>query len=133
MVAYSRLNENTLRYHLALLEKSHKIRITNEGGALHFFENHGKFSDHEQRLLSIQFSSKTSRILLAISETPGISRGELADILGIAGSSVTKQVQKLIAEGFVSAQKDKKFTRYYLMDISSNLPQNISPLNMIPY
>ncbi|WP_394698652.1 winged helix-turn-helix transcriptional regulator [uncultured Methanospirillum sp.] len=72
-------------------------------------------------------------MLLAISETPGISRGELADILGIAGSSVTKQVQKLITEGFVSVQKDKKFTRYYLMDISSKLPQNISPLNMIPY
>ena len=122
LVAYSGFNENTLRYHLSLLEKSHKIRVTNEGATLHFFENHGKFSEQEQKILSIQFSYKTSRILTALSQSPGLSRGELAEILGIAGSSVTKSIQKLITEGFVFAQKDGKFTRYYLVNQCSNHP-----------
>lgn len=120
LVAYSGFNENTLRYHVSLLEKSHKIRVINEGATLHFFENHGKFSDIEQKILSIQFSCKSSRILSVLYHTPGLSRGELAEILGIAGSSVTKSIQKLITEGFVFAQKDGKYTRYYVVNQYSN-------------
>ena len=116
LIAFSGYNENTLRYHMSLLEKAHKIRVTNEGGTLHFFENHGKFSEQEQKILSIQFTFGASRILNALSMRPGLSRGELADTLNIAGPSTTKSIQKLITEGMVYTRKDGKYTRYYLSD-----------------
>lgn len=118
LIAFSGYNENTLRYHMSLLEKCRKVRVTNKGGVLHFFENHGRFSDQEQNILSIRFTYSTSRILTALSMRPGLSRGELADTLNIAGPSTTKSIQKLITEGLVYTQKDGKYTRYYLSDPS---------------
>jgi predicted transcriptional regulator len=113
LVAYSGFNENTLRYHLSLLKKTQKIRVTNENCTLHFFENHGRYSDSEQKILSIQFSGKGSRILSLLNHTPGLSRGELAEKLGVAGSSVSKGIEKLVQEGLIFTQKDGKYIRYY--------------------
>lgn len=118
MTGITGFNANTMRYHLSILEQSHLIQSVQEGGTLHFFENKGRYSVSEQKKLSIQYSPTYTRILTVLSQTPGLSRMGLAECLGIAGSSVTKSIQTLIREELVTANKDGKFTRYYLTNPS---------------
>ena len=116
LVQFSGFNENTLRYHITLLEKNNKIRITHENGILHLFENHGKYSDFEQKSISLHRTPRYVRIIGILQKNPGITRGELADMLGVSGPSVTKYMQILIDEHLVVVQKDRKYTRYVLID-----------------
>lgn len=107
------MNENTLRYHLEKLEAGAKIRVTTIGGICHFFENHGKYSYEEQVLLSRFLASGSSRILQIVSIHPGLTRGELAGHLGVAGPTVTRSVRHLIDDGLILTVRDGRYTRYY--------------------
>jgi DNA-binding MarR family transcriptional regulator len=53
------------------------------------------------------------RILSAVQDNPGVSRGELASILGISGPVVSRSMQQLIKEGLIRQETDGKFRRYY--------------------
>ena len=59
------------------------------------------------------FSASSCRILQMIEAQPGVSRGELADNLGIAGPTVTRTIGHLIDDGLIQPRREGKFTRYY--------------------
>ena len=107
------LNEHTARYHLEKLHSGGKIRITTIGGVSHCFENHGRYSDDEQILMARMFTSGTGRILKLIDSHPGLTRGELAIYLGVAGPTVTRSVRHLIDDGLIHPERDGRYTRYY--------------------
>jgi DNA-binding transcriptional ArsR family regulator len=107
------INENTLRYHIGKMYTGKKIQITTIGGISHFFENHGRYSEEEQIHRARLFSPGSSRILQIVGQCPGISRGELANKLGIAGPTVTRGIGHLIDDGLISFTRDGKFVRYY--------------------
>jgi DNA-binding transcriptional ArsR family regulator len=107
------LNENTLRYHLEKIEAGAKIRVTTTGGICHYFENHGKYSDDEQILFSRLFTSGSSRILHLVSTHPGLTRGELAGHLGVAGPTVTRSISHLIDDGLILSMREGRYTRYF--------------------
>ena len=107
------MNENTLRYHLERLYDGGKIQASTIGGICHYFENHGKYSTGEQILIARMLTAASSRILRIILNQPGLTRGELADLLGVAGPTVTRSVQHLTDDGLIRVQRDGRFTRYY--------------------
>jgi predicted transcriptional regulator len=107
------MNESTLRYHLERLYDGGKIQATTIGGVCHYFENHGKYSTEEQVLRSRMLTTASSRILMIIFKQPGLTRGELADLLGVAGPTVTRSVQNLTEDGLIRIERDGRFTRYY--------------------
>ena len=113
LIQLTGVNENTLRYHIERMESGGKIQTTNIGGVSHFFENHGRYSEEEQILKARMFTSGTGKILHMILHHPGITRGELADNLGVAGPTVTRCMTHLIGEGLIRQQRDGRFTRYY--------------------
>lgn len=107
------MNESTLRYHLERLYEGGKIQTTTIGGVCHYFENHGKYSPEEQIFRSRMLTAASSRILMIIFNQPGLTRGELADLLGVAGPTVTRSVQSLTEDGLIRIERDGRFTRYY--------------------
>ncbi|MFH0966073.1 MAG: winged helix-turn-helix transcriptional regulator [Methanobacteriota archaeon] len=123
----SGINENTLRYHLDRIAEEQVITTLMVGKSFHFFENHKKYSDEEQQFLSRFSSGQSGRILQTIRDQPGITRRELADILGVASPTVTRTVQNLAGEGYIRLLKEGKYTRHFLPGQSMILDPRIVP------
>ncbi|PKL59630.1 MAG: hypothetical protein CVV33_06850, partial [Methanomicrobiales archaeon HGW-Methanomicrobiales-4] len=128
LITLTGVNENTLRYHLDRIHTEGKIKVTTAGGISHYFENHGKYSYEEQILKARMFRYGSSRILHLVEDNPGLTRGELAEYLGIAGPSVTRSVSHLIEDGLIRRERDGRFSRYYPAWINS--PGMPDPVHM---
>ena len=107
------INLHTLRYHIAYLDRMHKIACIEQGGGYHFFENHGRYDHADQQQILFQKYPTTNSIISLVGANPGITRGEIADNLGLAGPSVTRWMHRLIAEGMVTEVREGRFARYY--------------------
>jgi hypothetical protein len=107
------INLHTLRYHISYLVRMGKIACIEQGGGHHFFENHGRYAHADQQQILFHKYPTTNRILSLVEENPGITRGEIADRLGLAGPSVTRWMQRLIAEGIIKELHEGRFVRYY--------------------
>jgi hypothetical protein len=107
------INLHTLRYHLAYLDRMHKIACIEQGGGYHFFENHGRYDHADQQQILFRKYPTTNSIISLVGENPGITRGEIASQLGLAGPSVTRWMHRLIAEGMVTEVREGRFARYY--------------------
>jgi DNA-binding MarR family transcriptional regulator len=117
----SKVNESTLRYHVARIEKERCITAYESGKSHHFFENHHKYSREEKELYSRYSSGLSGRILRQVSECPGITRRELADRLGVTSPTVTRAVRNLYNDGFLILVREGKFTRHYLSHSEGNM------------
>ncbi|MFA4859693.1 winged helix-turn-helix transcriptional regulator [Methanoregula sp.] len=107
------INLHTLRYHLGYLMHMKKIACREQGGGYHFFENHGRYNPADQQRILYRRHPTTCRILTVIGENPGITRGEIAADLGLAGPSITRWTQRLIGEGVVTEVRDGRRVHYY--------------------
>jgi len=107
------INLHTLRYHLGYLIHMKKIACIEHGSGYHFFENHGRYNHADQQRILYQRYPTTSRILSAIGANPGITRGEIATELGLAGPSVTRWTRRLITGGVVAEVRDGRMVHYY--------------------
>jgi DNA-binding transcriptional ArsR family regulator len=107
------INLHTLRYHISYLMHMGKITSMERGGGHHFFENHGRYAHADQQQILFQRYPTTSHILALVGEIPGITRGEIANRLELAGPSVTRWMQRLIADGLVAEMHDGRCVRYY--------------------
>jgi Uncharacterized protein conserved in archaea len=113
LVKLSGLNEHTLKYHLDQIVAAGHITICQAGNNNHYFENHGAYSDTTKHLMSRFHHKGPGKILSAVQDHPGLSRGELASLLGVSGPVVSRIMQRLIKEGLIRQEVDGKFRRYY--------------------
>lgn len=107
------INLHTLRYHISYLVRMGKIACIEQGGGHHFFENHGRYAHADQQQILFNKYPTTNSIITLVEENPGVTRGEIAQRLGLAGPSVTRWMQKLIAEGMITEVHEGRFVRYY--------------------
>ena len=97
-------NRETLRYHLALLVCCGKVVEETRSGSVRYFPHDPALTPVHRALLHALRNESLAPMLAAVRDAPGISRGDLADRLGVAGPSVTRQVQRLIEEGLVESR-----------------------------
>jgi DNA-binding MarR family transcriptional regulator len=90
-----------------------KIACIEQGSGYHFFENHGRYNQADQQRILYRRYPTTNQILSVIGANPGITRGEIAMELGLAGPSVTRWTHRLIAEGVVTEVRDGRRVHYY--------------------
>ena len=116
------INLHTLRYHISYLVRMGKIACIEQGGGHHFFENHGRYAHADQQQILFHKYPTTNRIITLVEENPGVTRGEIADTLGLAGPSVTRWMQRLITERMVTEVHEGRCVRYYpALDLSVGL------------
>ncbi|WAI01458.1 winged helix-turn-helix transcriptional regulator [Methanogenium organophilum] len=108
------IGKGTQQYHLKVLKREHKIVSVKKKGQTGFFENNEKYEELQQTILMQLRSDTVRHIYEILIRHPNISRKELSRCLGRSGSAVTWQMDRLCAEGTVSATKSGKYTRYLL-------------------
>lgn len=123
------MNINTLRYHLTQLLVFDKITYLARPGTVRYYLNQGMFSPFEQIFLHYLNAGTAGRIIMLVSERPGVSRKDLAEVLGITGPSVTRHIQELSSEGIIRNEPDGRANHYYLTDAAALL---LTKLQVIP-
>ena len=107
-------NPNTLRYHLTQLISLRKLAVFEVGGSLRFYENHGRFSDEERRTIGRRWYATSRMILDSVCGFPGITRGEIAEKVGISGPAVTRWMKQFVTEGIVREKREGRSVHYSL-------------------
>ena len=108
------LNKETARYHLKMLAAHGKISGLIKQGIARFFPSHEMISEFEKTVIHYLWIGTTKRILLLLIETPGLTRQAIARELGVAGPSVTWQMQRLADDGLIEMRAEGRFVRYFL-------------------
>ena len=112
------LNRGSLRYHLALMRMTGKVSTLAMGGSIRYFENSGRFSGTEQKVLKYLRNNKERAIFAHLMDNPETTRGDLEKILGISGAAVTWHTNRLCDAGMLTVARSGKTVRY-LIDLDA--------------
>jgi predicted transcriptional regulator len=120
-----KLNKETARYHLKMLAVNGKIIGLIKQGIARYFPSCKMISEFEKTVIHYLWIATTKRILLLLIETPGLTRQAIARELGIAGPSVTWQMQRLADDGLIEMHTEGKFVRYFLTPGSVDVLESV--------
>ncbi|MDO8872703.1 MAG: ArsR family transcriptional regulator [Methanoregula sp.] len=123
-------NCGTLSYHLEILAQTHTILTTRSSGHTRYFENDGKYSELEQKILSSLNNERKITILHVLLDAPA-TQAELSNFLDISNPSVAWHMKWLYHEGIVSIQKYGRQQKYCLNQESVVFLQNYFSGNSI--
>jgi len=113
------MNRETLRYHVEQLESTTRIVVGRDHGIVRYYENHGRFTPLERRVLQHLWNPTAGRILSFISARPGITQTELAGHLVITAPTVRWYIRRFQADGIIAEQHEGRCTRYTLVPEAS--------------
>jgi predicted transcriptional regulator len=108
------IKEGTLKYHLIILGAKRKIISFGTGRSVRYFENNGRYSELEKKVLPHLQNPTTRRILGILASFPEVSRKDIAGMVGIAGPSVSWHTKRLSRDGIISTSKNGRGVRYTL-------------------
>ncbi len=108
------VNRETLRYHLALLVCGGKILEEERNGSVRYFPHDPLLTPARRTVIHLDRNPSLAPVLRHIRERPGIPRRDLASLLGIAGPSITRQVQRLVDLGLVENRGAGRMQGYWL-------------------
>jgi len=108
------LNRETLRYHLDQLESATKVVVMRDHGIVRYYENHGRYTLLERKVLQHLWNPTAERILSFISSRPGITQAEVAVHLAVTAPTVRWYMQRFREDGLITEQHEGRYTRYTL-------------------
>ena len=103
---------STLRYHLALLRMTGKINAAQTGSDVRYFENSGKFSGTERKILTLLHNGRDRFICEYLIQNPATTRSDLEKVLGISGAAVTWHTNRLRDAGVLAVTKSGRTVQY---------------------
>jgi predicted transcriptional regulator len=108
------MNRETLRYHLDQLESASRVIVMRDHGIVHYYENHGRYTPIERRVLQHLWNPTAERILSLISRMPGITQAGVAAHLAVTAPTVRWYIRRFRADGILTEQHEGRYTRYTL-------------------
>jgi len=112
LVRITAMKPTPVRYHLAILNLAGKITELETNGDRRYFENSGKFSVLEQKVLMSLRNAKERTIFQCLMENPAMTRKDLMEHLKISGASVSWYTGRLSDDGLIVVTKAGKNARY---------------------
>ena len=109
------MNRETLRYHLDQLESATRVVVMRDHGIVRYYENHGRYTPMERKVLQHLWNPTAARILSLISSIPGITQAEVARHLAVTAPTVRWYMHRFRADGIITEQHEGKYTRYTLV------------------
>ncbi len=108
------INRGTLHYHLYVLLREGRVSERREGGRTTYFENDGKYSTDEKRILSRIRGGTGGEICRYLARSRSATRSEIACRMGITPSSVSWHLSRLSSSGIVVSEREGGTTTYRL-------------------
>ncbi len=109
------MNRETLRYHLDQLESATRILVMRDHGIVRYYENHGRYTPLERRVIQHLWNPTAGRILSVISALPGITQADLAWHLEVTAPTIRWYMQRFRADGITIEQHQGRCTKYSLV------------------
>lgn len=106
--------EGTLKYHLLVLGAKRRIISFGAGRSVRYFENNGRYSELEKKVLLHLQDPTARRIIGILASSPEVSRKDIAGIVGIAGPSISWHTKRLAGDGIISTSRNGRGVRYTL-------------------
>ena len=113
------MNRETLRYHLDQLESATKVVVMRDHGIVRYYENHGRYTLIERKVLQHLWNPTAERILSLISARSGITQAEVAVHLAVTAPTVRWYMHRFQADGIITELHEGRYTRYALTPESS--------------
>ncbi len=110
------INENTLRYHLVKLTALGRITSLIRPGVIRYFLNGGAFGFSDKVVIHYLREETSGKIIEFIRRSPGMTRQQISDYLGISGPSVTRHMEHLVADGVIENRLSGRSNHYYLTE-----------------
>ncbi len=110
----TQIKPGTMKYHLAILKLTNKVVLLDSCGRARYFENSGKYSPVEQKVLKLLRSDTERAIFELLIHNPDMSRKDLEQRLHISGSAISWHIRRLSAENILVARKIGRDARYEL-------------------
>ncbi|MDD1686632.1 winged helix-turn-helix transcriptional regulator [Methanoregula sp.] len=118
----------TLRYHLSVLQHTHKIAVSGDNASIRFYENSGTYSTEEQQILKHLRNETTKKILGVLLDRPMVTRQDIADAVGVSGPSVSWHMKRLEEDHIVLSRREGRLTAYEIPGpVAGYLNQQIRP------
>jgi len=118
----------TLRYHLSVLQHTHKIAVSGDNASIRFYENSGTYSTEEQQILKHLRNETTKKILGVLLDRPMATRQDIADAVGVSGPSVSWHMKRLEEDHIVLSRRDGRLTAYEIPGpVAGYLSRQIRP------
>ena len=115
------IKEGTLKYHLLVLSMKRKIISFGRASSVRYFENNGRYNELEKKVFLHLQNPTTRRILEILASSPEVSRKEIAEIVGIAGPSISWHTGRLSGDGIITTRKNGRAVRYTLCPAGANI------------
>jgi predicted transcriptional regulator len=115
------LKEGTMKYHLLILGMKRKIISFGSGRSVRYFENNGRYSELEKKVFLHLQDPTTRKILEILASSPEVSRKDIAEIIGIAGPSVSWHTKRLAGDGIITTSRNGRAVRYTLCSAGANI------------
>ncbi|GEM_PF-1516837 len=114
IITETNINRGTALYHLGVLEYFDLITKFKSGGYTLYFQNNGMYSSRE-KIVSLALQEQTQRrIIEFLSKNEGATRGDIANALGLSGSTITWHVAILKKYAIIQTEKDRAKKKHYL-------------------
>jgi Uncharacterized protein conserved in archaea len=123
----TQMNMGTVRYHVFILERKHKIAAFIDGKFVRYFPNSNSYSKEEQIVISLMRREATGRVINALVSTPGLTNAELSQRLGQPDSAISKLLKELCSKDILekSITPDNRLTYHVKEWCSGVLKKNI--------
>lgn len=108
------INIGTVRYHVAILCKTGKVRSEQNGKETNYYINGGPLTELEKKIAGNLYNHPKNHIIGFIFQNPGCKRKDIASALIISGPNLTWHMNYLIQKDIVRHKKDGRYIRYYL-------------------
>ena len=115
------MKEGTLKYHVLVLGMKRRIVSFGSGRSVRYFENNGRYSELEKKVFLHLQNPTTRRILEILASSPEVSRKEIAEVVGIAGPSISWHTKRLSGDGIITTCKKGRAVRYTLCPAGADI------------
>jgi predicted transcriptional regulator len=115
------MKEGTLKYHLLILAMKRKVVSLGRGRSARYFENNGRYNEMEKKMFLYLQDPTTRKILEILATSPEVSRKEIAEIVGVAGPTISWHTKRLSGDGIITTCQKWRAVRYTLCPVGADI------------
>ena len=120
------LNLGTVKYHVNILEATHKITTKHIKKFIRMFRNSSIYDEKEKIIISALAVPACKSIILSLRDNPGMTNRQISKILEISESGSHQHMKRLLGDKIVMLDSDDGIKKYYVNDDAKGIIEKFS-------